>query len=88
MSEQTLEQDEFISITQGGSTHVRRASEWIALARRDLAGPAPVAQPVAWIQEQQGFFPGDGRRDLVWQRNTNADPAYWKYVPLYTEKMK
>jgi hypothetical protein len=46
------EADRLVSITVGGSTHVRTAGEWLALARASLSHAAPVGedaiQQVMW----------------------------------------
>lgn len=73
---------------------VKEATEWVfgegfnpELTPEQLVASAvkralsePVAKPVAWLAEEQGFLPGDGDRELWWQQNPHA--VNWKQTPL------
>ena len=84
---------------QGGIMSERPNEDWykekIAMSKEYNIGPV-VSEidrkfkdwwnrpATAWLVEEQGYLPGDGRRTLEWDRNPNAAESHWKQTPLYT----
>ena len=83
VSENAAQEDGLVSITHNGSTHVRKASQWLALARADLAALSAERggeqKPVGYLDWPALTFRFNGTAERIGPMPVNAEP-----IPLYT----